>query len=208
MASKRSLNRSYPRHVVLARHLQQQLFQLIEAAQAVPRDGVSQARAQHHELVLPLAFGRAHGAPHGAVQAAQLALGAGIHVAHAADNARAPGCPGRGCRRSAFRARFRAALRAGRDRNRGGRRARHGLRRDAGGPPPVRGRPAATPAPRPGPPAFARRTAFLFSAPALVPCPKPRSPIWPIPGHQARGPQLHFRRLRPTISLIRCVRSF
>ncbi len=47
------------------------------------RDGVRQTRAQHHELMLPLALGRAHRPPHRVIQAAELALGAGIHVAHA-----------------------------------------------------------------------------------------------------------------------------
>src|SRR6516162_1549312 len=50
------------------------------------RDGVSQARAQHHELMLPLAFGRAHRAAYRAVETPQLALGAAIHIAHAADD--------------------------------------------------------------------------------------------------------------------------
>src|SRR5262249_20935988 len=68
------------------RHLQQQFFQLIQAAQPVARDGIRQARAQHDELVLPLAFGSAHGAAHGAIEAPQLALGAAVHVAHAADD--------------------------------------------------------------------------------------------------------------------------
>src|ERR1035438_1870949 len=52
----------------------------------VRRHGVGEGRAQHDELVLPLAFGGAYGAAYGAVEAPQLALGAGIHVAHAADN--------------------------------------------------------------------------------------------------------------------------
>src|SRR5262245_5064719 len=42
-----------PANVVLARHLQQQLLQLIEAAQPVPRDRIGQTRPQHHEFVLP-----------------------------------------------------------------------------------------------------------------------------------------------------------
>src|SRR5262249_62157171 len=50
------------------------------------RDGVRQARAQHHELMLPLAFGRAHGAAYRAVETPQLALRAAIHIAHAADD--------------------------------------------------------------------------------------------------------------------------
>ncbi len=40
----------------------------------MPRDGVSQARAQHHELVLPLVFGRARGPAHRVVEPPQLAL--------------------------------------------------------------------------------------------------------------------------------------
>src|SRR5215469_16947453 len=75
-----------PTDIVLSRYLKQQLFELIQAAQPVPRDGVCQPRAQHDELVLPLALRRPHGPPHRAVQAAQLALGARIHVAHAADD--------------------------------------------------------------------------------------------------------------------------
>src|ERR1700733_7398291 len=47
------------------------------------RDGVRQPRAQHHKLVLPLAFRRPNCAPHGIVHPPQLALGAGIHVPHA-----------------------------------------------------------------------------------------------------------------------------
>src|SRR6202167_1784771 len=53
----------------------------------MPRDGVSQARTQHHEFVLALAVRRAHRAPHGAIKPPQLALGAGVHIAHAADDA-------------------------------------------------------------------------------------------------------------------------
>src|ERR1019366_4778066 len=70
--------------VVAPRHLQQQFLNLIQAAQPVARDGIGQARAQHDELVLPLALRRPHGTPHGAVESAQLALGARIHVTHAA----------------------------------------------------------------------------------------------------------------------------
>src|ERR1039458_1892674 len=57
--------------IVLARHLEQQLFELIQAAQAVPRNGVCQAGAQHDKLVLAFAFRCADGAPHRAVKAAQ-----------------------------------------------------------------------------------------------------------------------------------------
>src|ERR1700691_659248 len=47
--------------VVLARHLHQQFLQRIQAAQRMPRDGVSQARPQHDELLLPLVLRRADG---------------------------------------------------------------------------------------------------------------------------------------------------
>src|ERR1035437_339755 len=70
--------------VVAPRHLEQQFLDLIEAAQPVARDGVGQAGAQHDELMLPLAFRRPHGTPYGTVETPELALGARIHVAHAA----------------------------------------------------------------------------------------------------------------------------
>src|ERR1035437_1353440 len=70
--------------VVAPRHLEQQFLDLIEAAQPVARDGVGQAGAQHDELMLPLAFRRPHGTPHGTVETPELALGARIHIAHAA----------------------------------------------------------------------------------------------------------------------------
>src|SRR5579883_2236964 len=73
-----------PADVVLARDLEEELFELVQAAQAVARDGVGQSRAQHDKFVLAFTFRRADGTPHRAVEAAQLALGAGIHVAHAA----------------------------------------------------------------------------------------------------------------------------
>jgi hypothetical protein len=47
------------------------------------RDGIRQARAQHHELMLPIALRSAHCSPHGIVQTPELALGAAIHIAHA-----------------------------------------------------------------------------------------------------------------------------
>jgi hypothetical protein len=50
----------------------------------VARDGVGKACAHHHKFVLPLAFRSAGGAADGVVQAAQLAFGSGIHIAHAA----------------------------------------------------------------------------------------------------------------------------
>src|ERR1035437_5935044 len=70
--------------VVAPRHLEQQFLDLIEAAQPVARDGVGQAGAQHDELMLPLAFRRPDGTPYGTVETPELALGARIHVAHAA----------------------------------------------------------------------------------------------------------------------------
>src|SRR5260370_2497951 len=73
--------------IVLARHLQQQPFDLVEAEQSVPRDRVRQPRPQHHELVLPLVLGSAIRPPHGIVQPPQLALGPRIHVPHAAHHA-------------------------------------------------------------------------------------------------------------------------
>jgi len=48
------------------------------------RDGVGEARAQHHEFMLALVLGRANGAANGIVKPAQLALRGRIHVAHAA----------------------------------------------------------------------------------------------------------------------------
>src|ERR1700733_3647709 len=50
-------------------------------------DSVSQTRSQHDELLLPFVLRRADGAANRIVETAQLALGAGIHVAHAADYA-------------------------------------------------------------------------------------------------------------------------
>src|ERR1035437_4244966 len=70
--------------VVAPRHLEQQFLDLIEAAQPVARDGIGQAGAQHDELMLPLAFRRPHGTPYGTVETPELALGARIHIAHAA----------------------------------------------------------------------------------------------------------------------------
>src|SRR5216684_4439653 len=48
------------------------------------RDSVRQPRAQHHELLLALAFRRANRAAHCIIETPQLALGPGVHVAHAA----------------------------------------------------------------------------------------------------------------------------
>ena len=50
-------------------------------------NGVCQAGAQHYKLLLALVFGRADGAAHGVVQTPELALGSGVHVAHAANHA-------------------------------------------------------------------------------------------------------------------------
>src|SRR5208283_6219293 len=47
-------------------------------------DGVGQARAQHHELLLALVFGSAAGAADGVIETPELALGSGVHIAHAA----------------------------------------------------------------------------------------------------------------------------
>src|SRR3984957_21264605 len=72
--------------VVLACHLQQQFLERIKAAQGMTRDGITQTRPQHHELLLPLVLRRADSAAYGIVETAQLAFGAGVHVAHAADH--------------------------------------------------------------------------------------------------------------------------
>src|ERR1051325_3201908 len=45
------------------------------------RDGVGQARAQHHEMMLALAFRSAHRAAHRIIKPAKLALGSRIHIA-------------------------------------------------------------------------------------------------------------------------------
>jgi hypothetical protein len=47
------------------------------------RDGISQTSAQHHELMLPLAFRSANGAPDSIIKTPQLALGPRIHIPHA-----------------------------------------------------------------------------------------------------------------------------
>src|SRR6266852_921266 len=52
----------------------------------MPRDGIRQPRPQHHELVLTLVLRRAICPAHRIIQPPQLALGGGVHVAHAADN--------------------------------------------------------------------------------------------------------------------------
>src|SRR5580698_4338996 len=50
----------------------------------MPRDGVRETCAQHHEFVLPLAFRSADCAPDCTIQTAQLRTRTGIHVAHPA----------------------------------------------------------------------------------------------------------------------------
>ena len=97
--------------VVPARDLQQQAFERIQTAQRMPRDGVRQARAQHDELMLALAFRSAHRPAHRVIQAPQLALGAANPYRACEPPRRAPDCPDTGCRRSAFRARSRRAIR-------------------------------------------------------------------------------------------------
>jgi hypothetical protein len=73
--------------VILSRDLEEQFFDLVKAAERMPRDGVREARAQHYELMLALALGRADSTADRVVKTPELALGAGIHIAHAADNA-------------------------------------------------------------------------------------------------------------------------
>src|SRR5580693_1520112 len=70
--------------VVLAGDLKQEPLDGIQTAQRVAGNSVSEARPDHDELMLALAFGGARGAPHGIVEPAKLALGSGVHVAHAA----------------------------------------------------------------------------------------------------------------------------
>src|SRR5580693_6016257 len=70
--------------VVLAGDLKQEPLEGIQTAQRVAGNSVSEARPDHDELMLALAFGGARGAPHGIVEPAKLALGSGVHVAHAA----------------------------------------------------------------------------------------------------------------------------
>jgi hypothetical protein len=48
----------------------------------VARNGVSQPRAQHDEVMLAVAFRSAYRAADGVIKPAQLALGAAIHIAH------------------------------------------------------------------------------------------------------------------------------
>src|SRR5579872_2295990 len=73
-----------PFGVVLAGDLQQQFLERVEAAQRVARDRIGEPRSEHYKLLLAFALGRADGAAHRVVEAPQLALGARIHVAHAA----------------------------------------------------------------------------------------------------------------------------
>ena len=54
--------------LVLAGDLQQQPLDLVEAAQAMPRNRVSQTSPQHYECVLAFVLGRTRGAPHGIIE--------------------------------------------------------------------------------------------------------------------------------------------
>jgi hypothetical protein len=66
--------------------LQQQAFERVQAAERMARDGVGQARAQHHELVLALTLRRAYRPADCIIETAKLALGPAIHVPHARDH--------------------------------------------------------------------------------------------------------------------------
>src|SRR5580700_3121901 len=70
--------------IVLAGDLKQEPLEGIQTAQRVAGNSVSEARPNHDELMLALAFGGARGTPDGIVEPAKLALGSGVHVAHAA----------------------------------------------------------------------------------------------------------------------------
>src|SRR6185503_240492 len=70
-------------YVILARDLEQQPLERVQAAQRMPRDGIGQPGPQHHELVLTVGFRRANGTSHRVIQTAKLALGAAVHIAHA-----------------------------------------------------------------------------------------------------------------------------
>jgi hypothetical protein len=67
---------------VFPRDLKQQALNLIEAAQAVPRNRVREARAQHDEFMLAFALRRSGRATNRIVQTAQRAACAGIHIAN------------------------------------------------------------------------------------------------------------------------------
>jgi hypothetical protein len=71
---------------VFAGYLEEQAFELVEAAESVARNGVSEAGSKHDEFVLAFIFGGSGGSTDGVVEAAQGAAGTGIHVAHAGDN--------------------------------------------------------------------------------------------------------------------------
>ncbi len=72
--------------IVLAGDLKQEPFERVEAAQLVSGDGICQACAEHDELVLAIGLGCAACAADSAEQTANLAAGAGIHIADAADH--------------------------------------------------------------------------------------------------------------------------
>ena len=72
--------------VVLACHLQEKTFEHVETAQAVAGDRISKSGAQHDELMLAFTLDRAAGAANGVIEAPELALGTGIHVAQAGHN--------------------------------------------------------------------------------------------------------------------------
>ena len=71
---------------VLAGHLQQEPFQLVETAETVACNGVGQSRTEHHELMLPFILWCAGGPAYRVVKPTQLTAGTGIHVAHPADH--------------------------------------------------------------------------------------------------------------------------
>lgn len=71
---------------VLAGHLQQEPFQLVETAETVACNGVGQARTEHHELMLPFILWCAGGPAYRVVKPTQLTAGTGIHIAHPADH--------------------------------------------------------------------------------------------------------------------------
>src|SRR6187397_786708 len=69
--------------LILPGDLKKELFERVQAAQGVAGDCVGQARAQHNELMLAVALSGTAGPAHGIVKPAELALGAGIHIAQA-----------------------------------------------------------------------------------------------------------------------------
>src|ERR1035437_8113974 len=188
--------------VVAPRHLEQQFLDLIEAAQPVARDGVGQAGAQHDELMLPLAFRRPDGTPYGTVETPELALGARIHVAHAAHDGMRLVVQVQAVADELFQLDLRRAFGT----------ATIKSSSVAAGPAPA----GAIPAGPISPGAVAARTIATRSGPVGGPLRAATFPrrtvflplllllLWhllnlchqsgPFHGHQARGPQLHFRR--------------